>query len=163
MNSLRRKRRGFTLLELLICLELIVILSAMALPNLLQSRDAANETSAIGSLKAINGAEANYRTRSGAYANLSTLLSSNLIDKALGNASSSASLRSGYYFSVTPVTGNTSQYYVTASPVPKTGTRVFYTDETGVIFAAASTATLPTSDASGVPSLLGTGWATTGN
>ncbi len=163
MKSLRRKRRGFTLLELLITLEIIVILAAMALPNLLQSRDDANETSAIGSLKSINGAELNYRSRSGAYANLATLLSSSLIDKALGNASSSANLRSGYYFTVTSVAANTSQYYVVASPAPKTGTKVFYTDETGVIFSANSGATLPSSDASGIISSLGAGWGSIGN
>ncbi len=72
MKKLNRKqRRGFTLIELLIVIAVIAILAAIAIPNLLSSRQAANEASAIGSMRTINSAEATYRARNNGYATLS--------------------------------------------------------------------------------------------
>jgi type IV pilus assembly protein PilA len=55
-----RTQRGFSLIELLIVVAIILIIAAMAIPNLLQARLAAHEASAVGSIQAIKGAEFTY-------------------------------------------------------------------------------------------------------
>ena len=55
-----RKQKGFSLIELLIVVAIILIIAAIAIPNLLRSRMAANEASAVGSIRTLNTAEVTY-------------------------------------------------------------------------------------------------------
>ena len=55
-----RKQKGFSLIELLIVVAIILIIAAIAIPNLLRSRIAANEASAVGSIRTLNTAEVTY-------------------------------------------------------------------------------------------------------
>ncbi|HVZ60244.1 MAG TPA: prepilin-type N-terminal cleavage/methylation domain-containing protein [Terriglobales bacterium] len=134
------KPNGFSLIELLIVVAIILIISAIAIPNLMRSRMAANEASAVGSLRTINSAEISYQTTypSVGFTGLSALggaggtsTGAGLLDSVLA-----AGTKSGYSFAVTtsgssPITG----YSVTGQPSTPgiTGQRYFFTDHSGVI------------------------------
>lgn len=131
------RQKGFSLIELLIVVAIILIISAIAVPNLLRAKIAANEASAVGSLRALNTAAIAYSTTYGAYPPTITALGPNsspsstaadLVDSLLADG-----VKSGYSFSWTPGTGNWT-YAITATPISvSTGQRSFYTDQSGVI------------------------------
>ena len=64
---MRSRQKGFSLIELLIVVAIILIIAAIAIPNLLRSKMAANEASAVGSLRTINTAAVEYSTTYGGY------------------------------------------------------------------------------------------------
>ena len=86
-----KKEQGFTLIELLIVVAIIAVIAAIAVPNLLNARMAANETSAIASLRAISSAQIAYSTVSGGvYTDLEALVDTGQLDerfKSGGNIS----------------------------------------------------------------------------
>ncbi|MDA2934265.1 prepilin-type N-terminal cleavage/methylation domain-containing protein [Acidobacteria bacterium AH-259-D05] len=123
------KAKGFSLIELLIVVAIISIIASIAIPNLLQSKAAANEASAINSVRNIVTAQIAYSVTvgSGNYAgDLDKLEDEGLIDNELGSGT-----KEGYTFSVE----GGSTFNVNARPINygSTGTRSFYADETGVI------------------------------
>ena len=143
------KQKGFSLIELLIVVAIILIIAAIAIPNLLRSRIAANEASAVGSLRSINTAQVTYASTypaTGYAASLSNLgpgsagntssstTNAVLLDFVLGCASQTCT-KSGYSFLLTTTGGPPTYYSSTATPiiVDQTGKRRFYSDATGVI------------------------------
>ena len=64
---MRNKQKGFSLIELLIVVAIILIIAAIAIPNLLRAKMAANEASAVGSMRTINTSSVEYSTTYGGY------------------------------------------------------------------------------------------------
>jgi type IV pilus assembly protein PilA len=138
---MRNKQKGFSLIELLIVVAIILIIAAIAIPNLLRAKMAANEASAVGSLRTVNTSCVAYSTSYGTFpsalSNLGPIASggtasstsADLIDSVL-----SAGTKSGYTFTYTAANSNQT-YTLTATPISagQTGQRMFFTDQSGVI------------------------------
>ncbi|MBZ5547761.1 MAG: prepilin-type N-terminal cleavage/methylation domain-containing protein [Acidobacteriia bacterium] len=155
-----RKQKGFSLIELLIVVAIILIIAAIAIPNLLRARIAANESSAVAAIRTLNTAQISYNSTyptvgyastMGALAGTScappTSAGACLIDTALA-----AGTKSGYSFTLSGTTGTpVSTYQVAADPIApnQSGVRYFCSFADGVL--RSGTASLSTCDATVQP------------
>ena len=152
---MRKQPKGFSLIELLIVVAIILVIASIAIPNLLRSRIAANEASAVGSLRAINTAQVTYAltypSNGFAYAlsflggtgTYATYVHALLVDPVLACPNSltpsTPCPKDGYNFVISNVVwapdGSVSGYQTTATAITEDGTgkRYFFSDTSGVI------------------------------
>jgi prepilin-type N-terminal cleavage/methylation domain-containing protein len=157
-----RKQKGFSLIELLIVVAIILIIAAIAIPNFLRARMAANEASAVQSMRTIHTAEIAYSASgwsngtstigfstqlqdlggSSAACNLPTATSACQLDDVMANATTATAGKSGYYFTYAPVVAGSTNvgFALNGEPVLRgqTGQRSFFADQTGIIRANSS-------------------------
>jgi type IV pilus assembly protein PilA len=151
-NKNSKGQEGFSLVELLIVAAILLIIAAFAVPNYMRSKMAANQSSAVGSLRSINTACVSYSTTysqfptaltdlappdpghgngngQGAQADPPSSTSADLIDSVLA-----AGIKSGYIFTYTAGASNQS-YTITATPITPatTGQNMYFTDQSGLI------------------------------
>ena len=119
-----RTSRGFSLLELLIVVAIILIIATIAIPSLLKSRQSANESAAVSNLRLMNTAEVTYSSSSntaGSYGGISDLVSAGLLDARFQN------IVSGYSFNI-DVSADTLDYTATSTArTPNDGRYDYYT------------------------------------
>ena len=147
-----RKQKGFSLIELLIVVAIILIIAAIAIPNLLRSKMSANDSAAASTIRTLNTAQVTYATNYptvgfspsfiflGPAATASacgTSTNACLIDAVLSAAATGPNTKSGYDFRLSPVTtgGVTGDYTISAGAhtIGSTGTNNFCSTADGVI------------------------------
>ena len=144
------KNRGFSLLELLIVVAIILIIATIAIPSLLRSRQAANESGAVSNIRAINTSQITYVSTNGNFGSFPNLNTSGLLDSRF---SADGLIVGGYTYNLYPVAGGTGDYVVSAT-VDGTSARFnYYSGPDGVVRynSVAPGETLPGTATTGTP------------
>jgi type IV pilus assembly protein PilA len=147
-----RKQTGFSLIELLIVVSIILIIAAIAIPGLLKARISANQASAVESMRTIMTANSAYQTSFGIYSPTIVALGGPnaaacapgvpptstqfcFLDATLATATTAASGKSGYFFTYVVGGVNNSAYTLNADAMSQgqTGDNHYFADETQVI------------------------------
>ncbi len=91
-------KRGITTLEIILIVVVLLVIAAIAIPNLMETKKAASVAAFIAHLRTVSSAQEQYKSDYGVYGTLLQLHQAGLIDSDLANATSADSAKSGYYF-----------------------------------------------------------------
>jgi len=125
---MKNNNKGFSLLELLIVVAIILIIATIAIPSLLRSRQAANESAAVANVRTINTAQVTYlSSAAGSYGDMDSLIAAKLVDDTFTGT------KAGYVYTITLGSGN-QDYTVDANPAaPNTGRYGYYSTPDAVV------------------------------
>ncbi len=129
------RAQGFSLIELLIVVAIILIISAIAIPNFLRAKISANEASAVSSIHAVNTAEITYASVNPTLGYSALLVTLGPAGGAYLDANLANGQKAGYVFTYAPIgTVPYQQYTLNVDPLTRgvTGQRSFYSDQTNV-------------------------------
>ncbi|MGD0416792.1 MAG: type II secretion system protein [Terriglobales bacterium] len=155
MENRKRNQKGFSLIELLIAVAIILVVAAIAIPNLLQARVSSNESSAVASMRTIGIAMISYNSKYWAVGFAPTLAalggtscapatqaSACLIDTVLASGT-----KNGYTFTATSIgSAPAEQYFAVALPIASSANRSFCITEAGVIYYDPTGSAIPSHD-----------------
>lgn len=129
MKKGKKTNKGFSLIELLIVVAIILIIAAIAIPNLVRARISANEASATASMRTIGSGQLLYRSSNNRFTDLAGLSGDSIIDTILGGGT-----KSGYTFGCTN-DGTTGLTFTATATFQSayTGKRTYFVDQTQVI------------------------------
>jgi type IV pilus assembly protein PilA len=158
-KSRMRKQRGFSLIELLIVVAIILIVAAIAIPNMLRAKISANESSAVSAMQTIITGELTYSAAypaagyspdlpslAGTSCTAPTSSQACIIDDTLAHATSATNPRAGYYFTYSPDSALGFTLYADPAYWNHSGTKDYYTDSTGAIHYNGANRTAAVSD-----------------
>ena len=139
---MKNNNKGFSLLELLIVVAIILIIATIAIPSLLRSRQAANESAAVANVRTINTAQVTYlSSAAGSYGDMAGLIATKLVDDTFTGT------KAGYVYTIVLDTLK-QDYTVTANPASSNTGRYGYYSTPDAVVRYSTTATLaPTGQA----------------
>src|SRR5262245_49443717 len=128
-NRMKKGNKGFSLLELLIVVAIILIIATIAIPSLLRSRQAANESAAVANLRTVNTAEVTYLSSYGqTFGTLANLINNKLLDDTFTGT------KAGYLYAIELDPATFQDYTASATPAsPNTGRYGYYSVPDAVV------------------------------
>jgi len=140
---MKNNNKGFSLLELLIVVAIILIIATIAIPSLLRSRQAANESAAVANVRTINTAQVTYlSSAAGSYGDMAGLIATKLVDDTFTGT------KAGYVYSIV-LDALKQDYTVTANPASSNTGRYGYYSTPDAVVRYSTTATLAPTGQSG--------------